>query len=110
MAKKTKTGAVGVKLRITKSLGVAGTMNCADNSGAKSLYVIAVKCLRGRLNRIPKGSIGDVCLCSVKKGNQKLRKKLVTAVIIRQRRAWRRPDGTSLYCEDNAGVIVNNKG
>jgi large subunit ribosomal protein L23e len=32
------------------------------------------------------------------------------AVIIRQRKAWRRKDGTFIYFEDNAGVIVNNKG
>ena len=110
MAKKTKSGAVGIKLRITRGLPVAATMSCADNSGAKNLYIIAAQGVRGSLNRLPAGSIGDVVLCSVKKGSQKLRKKVHPAVIIRQRRAWRRPDGTFLYCEDNAGVIVNNKG
>jgi len=110
MAKKSKTGAVGIKLRITRGLPVAATLNCADNSGAKNLYIIACQGVRGHLNRLPAGSIGDVVLCSVKKGVQKLRKKVHPAVIIRQRRAWHRPDGTFLYCEDNAGVIVNNKG
>ncbi len=33
-----------------------------------------------------------------------------TAVIIRQRRTWRRKDGVTLYFEDNAAVIVNMKG
>lgn len=32
------------------------------------------------------------------------------AVIIRQRKAWRRKDGAYIYFEDNAGVIVNPKG
>jgi len=32
------------------------------------------------------------------------------AVVIRQRKAWRRRDGVFLYFEDNAGVIVNPKG
>jgi hypothetical protein len=32
------------------------------------------------------------------------------AVIVRQRKAWRRPDGVFIYFEDNAGVIVNPKG
>ena len=32
------------------------------------------------------------------------------AVVIRQRKAFRRPDGMFLYFEDNAGVIVNPKG
>jgi large subunit ribosomal protein L23e len=85
-------------------------MNCADNSGAKNLFIIAAMAVRGRLNRLPSGSIGDVVMCSCKKGNDKVRKKLHPAVIIRQRRPWRRPDGTYIYCEDNAGVIVNNKG
>jgi large subunit ribosomal protein L23e len=31
-------------------------------------------------------------------------------VIVRQRKAWRRPDGVFIYFEDNAGVIVNPKG
>jgi large subunit ribosomal protein L23e len=32
------------------------------------------------------------------------------AVVIRQRKPWRRRDGIFLYFEDNAGVIVNPKG
>ena len=32
------------------------------------------------------------------------------AVVIRQRKSWRRRDGVFLYFEDNAGVIVNPKG
>lgn len=32
------------------------------------------------------------------------------AVIVRQRKQWRRPDGVFIYFEDNAGVIVNPKG
>jgi ribosomal protein L14 len=31
-------------------------------------------------------------------------------VVIRQRKIYRRKDGTFIYFEDNAGVIVNNKG
>ena len=32
------------------------------------------------------------------------------AVVVRQRKSWRRKDGVFLYFEDNAGVIVNPKG
>ena len=117
-------------------------MNCADNSGAKNLFVIAVFGIRGRLNRLPAASVGDMFVCSVKKGKPELRKKgwlcyiafdaissiciqsdalpvfpqsslflsVLQAVVIRQRKAFRRKDGTFVYFEDNAGVIVNNKG
>jgi large subunit ribosomal protein L23e len=32
------------------------------------------------------------------------------AVVVRQRKPWRRKDGVFIYFEDNAGVIVNPKG
>ena len=35
---------------------------------------------------------------------------VMPAVVIRQRKAIRRKDGSFIYFEDNAGVIVNNKG
>lgn len=35
---------------------------------------------------------------------------VLQAVVIRQRKHYRRKDGTVIYFEDNAGVIVNNKG
>jgi len=89
---------------------VAATMNCADNTGAKNLYIIAVKGIKSRLNRLPSASVGTMCMCSVKKGKPELRKKVMPAVVIRQRKTIRRKDGTSLYFEDNAGVIVNPKG
>jgi large subunit ribosomal protein L23e len=82
-------------------------MNCADNSGAKNLYIIAVRGIKGRLNRLPSSAPGDIVVASVKKGKPELRKKVMPAVVIRQRKAWRRRDGVFLYFEDNAGVIVN---
>ena len=50
-------------------------MNCADNTGAKNLYIIAVKGIRGRLNRLPAAAAGDLVLATVKKGKPDLRKK-----------------------------------
>ncbi len=72
---KAAAGRVGVKLRVTAGLPVAATINCADNSGAKSLFIIAAMGVKGRLNRLPRGSLGDMVMVSVKKGSQKLRKK-----------------------------------
>ncbi|KAF9179225.1 60S ribosomal protein L23 [Haplosporangium sp. Z 767] len=102
--------ASGNKFRMTLGLPVGAVMNCADNSGAKNLYVIAVKGIHGRLNKLPAGGVGDMVMATVKKGKPELRKKVMPAVIIRQRKAWRRRDGVFIYFEDNAGVIVNPKG
>mmetsp|Transcript_46815 Transcript_46815/g.120642 ORF Transcript_46815/g.120642 Transcript_46815/m.120642 type:complete len:153 (-) Transcript_46815:144-602(-) len=103
-------GAAGNKFRMTLGLPVAATINCADNTGAKNLYIMAVKGIRGRLNRLPAAGLGDIVLATVKKGKPELRKKVHPAVVVRQKRAWRRKDGVFIYFEDNAGVIVNPKG
>ncbi|KAJ6855150.1 hypothetical protein NC651_039970 [Populus alba x Populus x berolinensis] len=49
-------------------------------------------------------------MTTIKKGKPDLRKKVMLAVIVRQRKPWRRKDGVFMYFEDNAGVIVNPKG
>merc|ERR1711981_878228 len=110
MSKRGRGGAAGAKFRISLACPVGAVMNCADNTGAKNLYVIAVYGIRGRLNRLPAGCSGGMVLASVKKGKPELRKKVMPAVVIRQRKTFRRKDGQFIYFEDNAGVIVNNKG
>ena len=86
-------GMQGNKLRITLGLPVGAVMNCADNTGAKNLYVIAVTGIGSRMNRLPAASVGDYLLASVKKGKPELRKMVHPAVVIRQRKSWRRKDG-----------------
>merc|ERR1711950_24972 len=110
MSKRGRGGAAGAKFRISLACPVGAVMNCADNTGAKNLFVIAVYGIRGRLNRLPAAASGDMVLATVKMGKPELRKKVMPAVVIRQRKTLRRKDGTFLYFEDNAGVIVNNKG
>ena len=107
---RTEAKVGGTKFRISLALPVGAVMNCADNTGARNLYVIAVKGIHGRLNRLPAGCVGDIVLATVKRGKPELRKKVMPAIIVRQRKSWRRKDGTVLYFEDNAGVIVNPKG
>lgn len=85
-------------------------MNCADNSGARNLYIISVKGIGARLNRLPAAGVGDMVMCTVKKGKPELRKKVMQGVVVRQSKPWRRSDGMYIYFEDNAGVIVNPKG
>lgn len=82
-----KKGASGAKFRISLGLPVGAVMNCADNTGAKNLYIIAVKGIRGRLNRLPAAGAGDLVLATVKKGKPDLRKKgnpsLISVNIVR---------------------------
>ncbi|KAI8112708.1 hypothetical protein M9434_004029 [Picochlorum sp. BPE23] len=78
--------------------------------GGKNLYIISVVGWGARLNRLPAAAPGDMVMATVKKGKPDLRKKVHSAIVVRQRKPWRRKDGTYIYFEDNAGVIVNVKG
>nr|ABX44825.1 putative 60S ribosomal protein RPL23 [Flustra foliacea] len=110
MSKRGRGGSAGGKFRIALGLPVGAVMNCADNSGAKNLYIIAVFGVKSCLNRLPAAGSGDMVLATVKKGKPELRKKVMPAVVVRQRKCIRRKHGQFVYFEDNAGVIVNNKG
>ncbi|HID19782.1 MAG TPA: 50S ribosomal protein L14 [Methanophagales archaeon] len=100
----------GVKAKITKALPTGARLDCVDNTGAKVLQIIAVKGYRGVKNRYPKAGIGDIVIASVKKGRPEIKKQMVKAVIVRQRKEFRRPSGMRVKFEDNAAVIVDDKG
>ena len=97
---------VSIKTRLLTCWFHSGArINCADNSGARSLYIISVKGIGARLNRLPAAGVGDMVLVTVKKGKPELRKKVMPAVVVRQSKPWRRPDGLWISFEDNAGVV-----
>ncbi|KAI4821850.1 hypothetical protein KUCAC02_007428 [Chaenocephalus aceratus] len=111
MSKRGRGGSSGAKFRISLGLPVGAVINCADNTGAKNLYNHLSEGIKGRLNRLPAAGVGDMVMATVKKGKPELRKKVHPAVVdtasgsrIGERMAC------FFYFEDNAGVIVNNKG
>lgn len=80
----------------------------ADNTGAKVLQCIGI--LGGSKRRYAR--LGDVIVGVVKKAEpRKMVKKheIVRAVIIRQKKAHRRPDGSWIRFDDNACVILEAK-
>ncbi len=84
-------------------------LRAADNTGAKELLCIRV--LGGSYRRY--GGLGDVIIASVKDAlpNGLVKKgDVVRAVVVRTRRAYRRPNGTYIRFEDNAAVIINAEG
>ena len=99
----------GLTSKMTRPLPVGARLVCADNSGAKELAIIAVKGYHGRIRRLPRAGVGDVVICSVKKGKEKVRHTVVYAVIVRQKKEYMRYDGTRVKFSDNAAVVVNPK-
>ncbi len=97
-----------LKADITKSLSKGSRLVCADNTGARELQIISVKNYRGTRRRQPKAGVGDIVVVSVKKGDPDMRRQVLDAVIVRQKKPYRRPDGTRVMFEDNAAVIIDD--
>ena len=83
-------------------------LNVVDNTGAKILQCFNI--LGGTRHRY--AQLGDVIVGTIKKAEpRKIVKKheVVRAVIIRQKRAFRRNDGSYIRFDDNACVILEGK-
>jgi large subunit ribosomal protein L14 len=81
----------------------------ADNSGAKKLRVIQ---LVGGSKRYT-ASLGEVVACVVDQADPNGVVKdaeIIHAVIVRVKKEVRRPDGTYVRFDDNAGVIIDKDG
>ncbi|VVB57024.1 50S ribosomal protein L14 [uncultured archaeon] len=100
----------GLGSSVSKGLQVGSKIVCNDNSGAKIVQIIGVKGTKAKKAMYPKVGVGDVVIVSVKKGNQAMRKKVLKALVVRQKMPFRRPNGMRLMFEDNAVVIIDDAG
>lgn len=98
----------GIGAHVTKTLTIGTKLVCDDNSGAKELMIIGVSGRGGTRGRNPKAGVGDVVIASVKRGKPEMVKKKVKALIIRQKKEYRRANGLFVCFEDNAAVIIND--
>ncbi|MGI5964325.1 MAG: 50S ribosomal protein L14 [Candidatus Methanomethylophilaceae archaeon] len=100
----------GISGNQTRGFIVGSRLNVIDNTGAKVIEIIAVPGYHGVARRVPSAGIGDLVMASVKKGTPQMRRQIVYAVIVRQKRSIRRPDGIMVSFEDNAAVITTETG
>ena len=96
--------------KISRGLPLGARLRCADNTGARELKLIQVVGYKGRLRRVPAAHVGDMVVVTVTKGKPEFKKQILRAVVIRQRKPYRRPDGTWVQFEDNAAVLVTEDG
>ncbi len=99
-----------MKSRITKGLNHGSYVETCDNSGAKLLRIISIRGSKGVAGRKPSCGVGDMIMASVRKGTPEMRKQVVLAVIVRQKKEFRRPAGERIRFEDNAAVVIKDEG
>lgn len=87
-------------------LQLRSIVSVADNSGAKKVGVFKV--LGGSRRRY--AELGDIVVVSVKVAEPRKavkKKDVLKAVVVRQRKAYRRKDGTYIRFDDNSVVILD---
>ncbi|MCS7108252.1 MAG: 50S ribosomal protein L14 [Sulfolobales archaeon] len=109
-AKRAKLGAAFGRRGYSSGVSVGTRLRVADNSGAKEAMVVGIPGFNTRLRRVPGATVGDLVVVAVKKGTMELVGQVMRAVVIRQRKPYRRLDGTWIAFEDNACVIVTPEG
>jgi large subunit ribosomal protein L14 len=100
----------GLAGKQTRGLPVGARLTCADNTGAKIVQIVTIPKYHGKHRRYPSAGIGDLLVVTVKKGTPEMRRQVLYAVVIRQKRPFRRSDGTMVAFEDNAAVITTPTG
>ena len=96
--------------KVPRSLPVGAVISCDDNSGAKVVQIMGMLKAPTKRSRLPSVGIGDVAIVVVKKGSPQMIKKVERALIIRQRKPFRRANGTRVMFEDNACALIDDAG
>nr|AJS12719.1 50S ribosomal protein L14P [uncultured archaeon] len=95
--------------RATRGLNLGAYLVAADNSGAKIVKLVSVKKGKGRKGRQMAAKISDWVKVSVRKGIPDMKGKVFDAVIIRQKKPYRRFNGERIAFEDNAVAILKDE-
>ena len=97
-----------VSAKITPGLNLGSMLVAADNSGAKIVRLVSVKRGKGTKGRQGNARVADLVKVSVRKGLPDMRGKVFDAVIIRQKKSYRRLSGERIAFEDNAVALVKD--
>jgi large subunit ribosomal protein L14 len=98
-----------VSARTTEALNLGTILIAADNSGARVCKIVSVKKAKAKKAKQVTGKLADWVKVSVKKGIPDMKGKVFDAVIVRQKKPWRRKTGERVAFEDNAVVILKDE-
>jgi large subunit ribosomal protein L14 len=98
-----------VSAKVTKGLLVGTEVATCDNSGAKRVRIFTVVGSKTVKRRVSAAGVGDLVQVSVKKGKPEMRKQVVYAVVVRQKKEYKRANGMRIKFEDNAVVVLKDE-
>lgn len=97
-----------ISAKATRGLNLGAKLIASDNSGAKIVRLVGVKKGKTTKGRQGYAKIADWVKVSVRKGIPDMKGKVFDAVIIRQKKSYRRLNGERIAFEDNAVAILKD--
>tara|TARA_Y100000310_G_scaffold194644_1_gene194642 strand:- start:36 stop:437 length:402 start_codon:yes stop_codon:yes gene_type:complete len=98
----------GVGAKLTRGLNAGSLLLASDNSGARIVKIISVKGGKTKKGRQQYAKIGDWIKISVRKGIPTMKGQVFDAVIIRQKKPYRRKTGERVAFTDNAVALLKD--
>lgn len=99
----------GVSAKLTRGLNIGSLVTATDNSGARIVRIVSVKHGKTKKGRQQYAKIGDWVKISVRKGDPKIKGEVFDAVIVRQRKPFRRNTGERVAFTDNAVALLKDE-
>jgi len=99
----------GITASMNKGINIGAMVNAADNSGARIVRVVSVIRGKGTKRRQMKAGVADMVKVSVRKGLPEMRKHVFPAIVIRQKKEYRRLTGERISFADNAVVLLKDE-
>ena len=97
-----------VAARITRGLNIGSNLLASDNSGARIVRITGVKHGKSRKGRQQTARVVDYVKVSVQAGKPDMIGIVFDAIVIRQRKSYRRLTGEHVMFEDNAVALMKD--
>lgn len=97
-----------VNAKVTRALNLGCLAKAADNSGALIVKIISVKHGKVRRGEQQYAKVADQVKVSVKKGLPDMKGKVFDAIVVRQKKPYRRLTGERVAFTDNAVVLLKD--
>jgi large subunit ribosomal protein L14 len=98
-----------IPARATRGLNIGTKLIASDNSGARICRIVGVKKGKATKGTQQYAKIGDHVKISVRAGKPGMKGEVFDAIVIRQKKAYRRNTGERVMFEDNAVALLKDE-
>ena len=93
----------------TRGLNIGSLLEACDNSGARIVRLVSIKLGKTTRGRQGYAKVADRVKVSVRKGDPKMKGEVFDAIIVRQKKPWKRNTGERVCFLDNAVALLKDE-